>query len=162
MNVGGNMELKMQKWFRLARIDIKNQGEGNDVKVTVVEGKDCSIWQADWFSHGGVGYVLETSDRHLMLELECLGTGNLLVRLQGIDRRASDGSRLPLWVDYTRMAVNKEIVFWELNPQWHDRPYVYNRLVEDGEKLKVEISWDLHGYRGEDLARLISMLTVNS
>ena len=154
------MEPDVLKWLNLARIDIKNQGEGNDVKVTVVEGEDCNIWQAGWFSHGGTGYVMETSDRHLILELECKGAGNLLVRLQGIDRRASGGERLPLWVDYTRLAVNEEVVFWELKPQWHDRPYVFNRQVADGEKLKVEISWDLHGYKGEELVRLISMMTT--
>ena len=151
------MEPDVLKWLNLARIDIKNQGEGNDVKVTVVEGAGCNIWQAGWFSHGGVGYVMETSDQHLILELECKGAGNLLVRLQGIDRRATSGETLPLWVDYTRLAVNEEVVFWELKPQWHDRPYVFNRQVADGEKLKVEISWDLHGYKGEDLVRLISL-----
>ena len=154
------MEPDVLKWLNLARIDIKNQGEGNDVKVTVVEGEDCNIWQAGWFSHGGAGYVMETSDQHLILELECKGAGNLLVRLQGIDRRASGGERLPLWVDYTRLAVNEEVAFWELKPQWHDRPYVFNRQVVDGEKLKVEISWDLHGYKGEELVRLISMMTT--
>ena len=28
----------ISKWLNLARIDIKNKGEGNNVKVTVLEG----------------------------------------------------------------------------------------------------------------------------
>lgn len=151
------MTADMLKWLNMARVDIKNQGEGNDVKVAVAEGDNCNVYQAGWFSKGGAGYVLETADQHLVLELGCRGKGNLLLRLQGIDRRASDGTRLPLWVDYTRLAVNDEVIFWDMKPQWHDRPYVFNRSVEDGEKLKVEISWTLHGYKGEELARLISL-----
>lgn len=154
------MEPDVLKWLELARIDIKNQGEGNDVKVSVVEGNGCNIWQAGWFSHGGAGYVMETSDQHLILELECKGAGNLLLRLQGIDRRAADGSRLPIWVDYTRLAVNEDLVFWEMKPLWHDRQYAYERHVGDGEKIKVEISWALHGYKGAELARLISLCSV--
>ena len=151
------MNADMLKWLEMARIDIKNQGEGNDVKVIVLKGDNCNVYQAGWFSKGGAGYVMETSDQHLVLELECRGKGNLLLRLQGIDRRASDGTRLPLWVDYTRLAVNEDVVFWDMKPQWHDRPYVFNRPVEDGEKLKLEISWALHGYKGEELARLLSL-----
>ena len=154
------METAISKWFDRARIDIKNQGEGNDVKVTVLEGRHCNIWQAGWFSESGAGYVMETSDRHLVLELECHGAGNLLLRLMGIDRRTSDGTRLPLWVDYTRLAVNEEVIFWELKPQWHDKSYVFNRQVVDGEKVKVEVSWDLHGYKGAELVQLISTMTT--
>lgn len=151
------VESKMLAWFDLARIDIKNQGEGNDVKIKVIEGKRNNLYQADWFSKGGAGYVLETYDRNLVLELECCGTGKLLVRLQGIDRLSPNGIRLPIWVDYKRLVVNEEIVFWGEKPQWHDQAYVFNREVEDGEIIKVEISWDRHGYRGTELAKLISL-----
>ena len=60
-------------WLDMARIDIKNQGEGNDVNIAVVEGYRCNIYKADWFSHGGAGYVMETSDQHITLELSCKG-----------------------------------------------------------------------------------------
>lgn len=149
----------MLKWLNMTRIDIKNQGEGNDVKVTVAEGACCNIWQPDWFSKGGAGYVMETPAQHLTFELDCKGAGELLIYMRGIDRRSPDDNRLPLWVDYTRLAVNREVIFWEMKPVWHDRPYAYTRMVEDGEKLQVEVSWALHGYKGEELAQLISLCT---
>ncbi|WP_074697422.1 hypothetical protein [Selenomonas sp. KH1T6] len=152
------MEPAILKWFEMARIDIKNQGEGNDVKVAVAVGTNCNITQPQWFSKNGTGYVLETSDRHQILELTCHGAGKLMIRLMGIDRRSPKGERLPLWVDYTRLALNEEVIFWELKSQWHDRNYVYNRMVEDGEKIRVEISWDYHGYKKKELINLISML----
>lgn len=145
------------KWLNMARIDIKNQGEGNDVNVTVKNGADCNITKPGWFSKGGIGCVLETADKHLVLEVKCNGGGELLFSLKGLDRCFPEGKRLPLWVDYTRFSINKEIIFWELKPLWHDRPYKYFREVEDGEILNVEISWSNHGFKGEELSRLLSM-----
>lgn len=151
------MESPMLEWLNVARIDIKNQGDGNDIKVSVLDGEHCNIRRPQWFSKGGAGYVVETYENHQVLELECRGEGELLIRLQGIDRRAPSGTRLPLWVDYTRLAINGKVVFWELKPQWHNRPYVYTRKVADGEKIVVEISWSQHGYKGEELAQLLSL-----
>ena len=143
--------------LQMARIDIKNQGNGNDVGISIVQGKINRMSKEPWFSKNGAGYVLETYDQHLIIELECHGIGNLLLRMQGIDRCVADGTRLPIWVDYTRLVVNDEVIFCEIKSAWHDRPYMYNRQVEDREKIKVEISWALHGYKGAQLAKLISL-----
>ena len=151
------MDLPILEWLKMARIDIKNYGEGNDVEIKVLEGSNCNINRAEWFSKGSAGYTLVTKDKHLFLELRCVGDGNLVIRLRGIDRRAQDGERLPLFVDYTRLVVNEELIFWEIKPQWHDVPYVYSKQVADGEKIKMEISWSEHAYKGEEMARLLSM-----
>ena len=147
-----------QTHIDIARIDIKNQGENNDVKIKVLEGSNCNVDKAGWFSNGGIGYTLVTEDKHLFLELECMGSGTLLLRLQGINKITPGGERLPLWVDYTRLAVNKEVVFWEVKSQWHDKPYVFKKQVSNGEKVQVEISWSEHAYKGEELAKLLYML----
>lgn len=149
------MDSSVLKWLDMARIDIKNQGTSNDVKVT--EGENCSVTQPRWFSKDGAGYVIETSDKHLVLVLECRGAGKLLLRLQGIDRRSPGGDRLPLWVDYTGLKVNGEEVFRERRPLWHDKSYSFTRQVIDGEKIRVEISWEAHSYQRGELARLISL-----
>lgn len=144
-------------WLNWARIDIKNRGEGNDIKISLLEEKKCIIYNAPWFSEGGKGYVIETKEKHLMLDLECLGAGDLLIRLQGLDRHSKGGERIPLLVDYTRMAVNEEVIFWEIKSQWHDKVYPFIKKVKDGEKVKVDISWSHHEYKGDELARLLSL-----
>ena len=151
------MKNEILKWLKMARIDIKNQGEGNDVKVKVLEGEHCDVTKPQWFYGEGCGYVLETIDKHLMLELECHGAGILIVRLMGVDRRNKNGERLPLWVDYTRLAVNEKMIFWEMKPRCHDRSYLFHQEVDDGEKIKVEISWSEHAYKGEELTGLLSL-----
>lgn len=145
------------KWLDMARIDIKNQGDGNDVKVTVLVGKNCHITQPQWFAEGGIGCVVETADKYQVLELECKGTGKLMIRLRGLARYSYRKKRLPLWVDYTRLAVNEDTVFWELKPLWHDKSYFYYRDVMDGEKIRLEFSWSQHGYKGDELFQLISL-----
>ena len=154
------MDLSVLKLLETARIDIKNQGEGNDVKVRVLSGEHCKILSAPWFSKEGTGHTLVTEDKNFLLELECVGTGNLVIRMLGRYRPVSENKRLPLWVDYTRLAINDEVIFWELKPQWHDRPYVFNRQVSDGEKIKVEISWSEHGYMGAELTEFLSLLNT--
>jgi len=151
------MDYAAMKYLSTARIDIKNQGDGNDLKMTVLDGDRCSITHPAWFAKAGTGYMLMTEDQHLLLELECVGAGNLMIRLQGINKLTSEGIRIPLWVDYTRLSVNDEIVFWELKSQWHDKLYIFNKKVSDGEVVKVEISWSEHAYKGKDLAQLLSM-----
>ncbi len=148
----------MMRWLDIARIDIKNKGVGNDLILTMMTAQQCEIFQpkSKWFSETGIGYVLEFTDKHLAFFAECKGSGELMIRLRGVDRKSPKGNRLPLWVDYTRFAVNKEVVFCQLKPQWHDKPYVYTKQVTDGEKIHIEISWSQHGYRGEDLALFIS------
>lgn len=145
----------IMEWLNMARIDIKNHGEGNDADIKVVKGENSNVIQPRWFSNAGVGYLLETHDKYLVLEIECKGSGELMIRLEGIDRRSPSGTRLPLWVDYTRLAVNKETIFWELKSQWHDSPYTYMRQVKDGEKLIVEISWSEHRYNREEIIELL-------
>ena len=61
---------------------------------------------------------------------------------------------------FVNLAINDEVIFWELKPQWHDRPYVFNRQVSDGEKIKVEISWSEHGYMGAELTEFLSLLNM--
>lgn len=152
------METIMPDWLKKARIDIKNKGEGNDVKVRVLDGDKSRVVHASWLSKGGNGYMLVAEDKYLLLELECVGTGTLQLRLRGINKTMPGGERIPAWIDYTRLAVNDEIVFWELKPQWFNDSYLFNRKVSDGEKLKVEISWSEHAYKGEELVKLLYML----
>lgn len=152
---------KLLEWLQTARIDIKNQGEGNDVKVKVLEGNRCDISDAPGETEIGAGYSLATKDKHLLLELTCEGAGELIICLMGLFRAVPSGERLPLWVDYTRLAVNKEVIFWEMKPQRYDSAYVYKKQVADGEKVAVEISWSAHVYRGDELGRLLSLYSAD-
>ena len=151
------MEYPNRDWFNCARIDLKNRGEGNDIKVKVLDGKKCLIYNAPWFSKEGKGYVLESREKHLMLEIECQGAGALLIRMLGLDRRLPEGERLPLLIDYTKLDVNDEVIFGEIKSQCHDRPYQFIRQVKDGEIVRIEISWDNHAYKGDELAKLLSL-----
>ncbi len=151
----------MLKWLDLARIDIKNQGEGNDVKIVVVEGENCNVTRPQWFAKGGTGYVVETSDKHIVFELECQRAGNLIIRLQGIDRHVLGRDRLPLWVDYTKLVINGEELIKEVQPLWHDKSYSCTRQVTDGEKIGVKIEWKTHVYKEAELLQLLSLWLVD-
>ncbi len=152
----------MLKYLSKARIDIKNQGGDNNVKILVKGRGECKVTTPRWFSKDGTGYVLETEEKNLKFDLECEGAGLLVIYLRGIDVKTHEGDRLPIWVDYTRFVVNEEQIFSGLVSRWHDKPYKFSRQIKDKEKLKVEISWELHGYKGEELATLVSSLVACS
>lgn len=149
------MDKNMLNWLDMARIDIKNQGDGNDVKFTVLKGVRYNLYQANWFSKGSKGYVFETYDKNIVLKLLCVGSGELLIRLRGIDRQDRKGKRLPIWVDYTRLVVNGKTDFCEVKSLHHDKPYVFNKTVEDGELVNIEISWEEHKDNKKELGRLL-------
>ncbi len=145
------------KWLNTTRIDIKNKGMNNDVKIFVLKGIDFTVAKPQWFSGNGIGYTVESSDQNLMMNLQCRGAGELIIRLMGIDRSNKDGTRIPLFTDYTRLAINRDVIFWEVKPQWHDNTYTFTKNVDDGENVLVEISWSPHGYKGDELLNLLSL-----
>ena len=133
--------------FPVARIDLKNSGAASN-KVDILELSDegAAVSEPEWFrDENGVGLVVESSAGGIELNLRCEGAGELQIALRGKDLRGAHGERVPRWVEYLSFEVDGERMFDGVVSAWHDRPYKTKRPVEDGQIVKISLSWHAQG-----------------
>lgn len=125
-----------------ARIDIKNQtNESNDIKIKSID-KMVSISNPKWFCNNGKGYVLHSQKGSLDICFVCVGDGNLTIYLRAKDVRDEHGNRLPIFVNYKSFRLNGQEMLSASKECSHDKPYKYERKVEDGDSIQIHIEWE--------------------
>lgn len=65
----------------------------------------------------------------------------LNINLRGEDVRDADGKRIPVWIQYSKLAVDGKVMFDGLKPVWHDKPYKFEMDVADGQIVDVQAEW---------------------
>lgn len=114
--------------------------------ILFVSDNRARITQPEWFQRGGIGYVIQSYSGNLKIVAKTFVTGRLQIRLLGIDIRDREdkSKRIPYWIDYTRLIVNKKTLFDTLTPAWHDKPYIYTTDVKADEEITLEVEWLPH------------------
>ena len=129
-----------------ARIDAKLVTDKGDFQTMFVSDNRASISKPAWFQKGGVGYLIQSYVGKLKIVAKADVDGKVQLSLRGIDVRTPDDSskRIPYWIDYTKLTINDKVIFDELTPAWHDKPYVYNLNVKANEEITIEVEWLPH------------------
>lgn len=126
-----------------ARIDFKNFGNKEN-SVQLIKASDNSVRTETpaWFKNEtGQGLVLQSSAGKIDFELKCAGNGKLKIWLRGIDSRDKNGVRIPIWINYTAFSIDGISILNEPKLVWHDKPFVYELPVKDGEIVTVHAEW---------------------
>ena len=63
------------------------------------------------------------------------------INLRGIDFRDEKKKRIPIYVKYDSFIVNDEDVLNDSVIVWHDKPYNFEKDVEDGEIVDLVVHW---------------------
>lgn len=129
--------------FLECRIDIKNYGnESNDIMVLDYDDPLCIITQPKWFNNkNGVGTVVNSTSGSLNFSFKCVNDGNLEIKFKGIDYRDRNNRRIKIYIDYTEIIIDDEILVSGSNVAWHDDPFVYKKDVKDGQIVNAQIRW---------------------
>ena len=129
--------------YETARIDVKNFGtEENNVVITGCSDEMVQIQKPAWFKNEqGAGIVIQSSNKHVELEMKCIGNGTLHISLRGIDFRDKNNERIPVWIEFTGLSMDNDCIFNSSQIVWHDKPFVYKREVSDGQIIKVSAEW---------------------
>lgn len=137
---------KFSKYFT-CRVDVilSSRDEG-DVQILSMSDEKAFIKKCDWLPSEQSGYFIQSYVGKLDIIARADADGQINLALRGLDiRKSYDRSkRIPYWIDYTKFAVNEEIIFDKLTPIWHDKPYKYNVDVKAGEEFKIEVEWLPH------------------
>ena len=134
-----------------ARLDIKliTKTEQGDFKIVSVSDDKATVWKPAWFNKGGIGYQIQSYAGSLEIVAKATSDGQIYLSLKGLDIRdpKDNSTRIPYWVDYTKLTLNGKTVFDKVTPTWHDKPYRYNLNVKAGDEIKIQTEWLPH--RGE-------------
>ena len=138
--------LNFQNYFT-ARLDIKMLTTNrSDFRIISFSDDRALIRKPDWFNKDGVGYLIQSYVGKLDMVFKSVVGGEIAITLRGIylTNPKNASKTIPYWIDYTKFAVNGEIIFDELTPIWHDKPYNYTVNAKAGEDITVSVEWLPH------------------
>lgn len=128
-----------------ARTDLKFMADGN-FQILSVSDRKAAVSKPPWFQKGGIGYSIQSYAGKIEFVAKATVDGQIQLRLMGLDIRDSKdkSKRIPYWVDYTKLIINKKTIFDTLTPAWHDKPYFYNIEAKAGAEIKIQVEWLPH------------------
>ena len=136
-------KLEELRKYETARIDIKNFGrQENNVVINHCTDETARIQSPDWLKNEyGSGIVIHSVKKEVDFEIQCCGSGNLMLAFRGIDCRDKNGKRYPVWINLIGLNVDGESVFNNSHIVCHDCPFKYNMSVINGQTVKIHLEW---------------------
>ena len=131
-----------------ARLDIRLLSKDQvDFQIVSVSDDKAKVQKPAWFNKGGVGYVIQSYAGSLEIVAKANADRQIRMWLRGVDIRTPEDNlkRIPYWIYYTKLVVNDKIVFNEIIPAWHDKPYEYKMAAKTDEEIKIKVEWVTHG-----------------
>lgn len=132
----------LRKYFD-SRIDIKNYGDKtNNIRLLFADDSSLRITRPSWFNDDkGIGTIVNSTKGYLNLSFKCVNDGKLIISFKAIDYRDKNGNRIPIYIDYTDIVINDEIIVDESTVSWHDNPFIFQKEVKNGEIINIEVKW---------------------
>ena len=136
-----------------SRIDIKNYGnETNNIVILNSNDPTLNITQPTWFNNKkGIGSVITSVKGDLILSFKCINKGKLSIGFKSIDYRDKKRNPVPIYIDYTEVVVNDEIIVDESHVVWHNTPLIFEKEVEDEEIVTIKVKWNPITYKSNIL-----------
>ena len=127
----------------MARIDIMSEYP-TDFEIKRLT-NDVFVSQPSWIQKNGKGIILETKSSPINISIFSTTGGKIKLRLMGIDKKdANNGERIPLWVDYTLLKINNEILLKKVTPCWHNKHVTFEFTLLKGQINNISILWNKH------------------
>ncbi len=130
-----------------ARIDVKFKSKTpGDFQIVSVSDDKATVWKPDWFQKHGVGYQIQSYAGNLEIIIKATADGQIELWFRGLDILAPEDNskRIPYWIYYEKLIVDNAIIFDEITPAWHDKPYVYTFDVKADAEIKIQVEWLPH------------------
>ncbi len=150
--------------FATACIDIKNYSEinnDNDIEIATHKPDECIIQKPAWFHKNGIGYVIESNNNVLDMNIACLDDGLLIFRLRSKVIKNRANQIIDYYVDYRTLTINGHTIFDAILPCSRNESFYYRLPVKKGEYFTVRLEWEKHNYMLMDFCELISLFSGN-
>ena len=129
--------------FNTARVDIKNIGSPtNTLDIISTSDEFSKIMTPEWFKDDdGVGYVIESHANNLKIKFRCVNDGELKIILRSKYTRDINKKNFPIYIDYTKFAVNSEEILGKDKLIHCFHPHIYKQYVQNNDIIEFEINW---------------------
>lgn len=150
--------------FLMGRVDIKNEGnEDNSLEVIDISDNDASIDFPKWFkNNSGNGLVIHSSKGCMDIKLKCINDGEFKLFLRGIDFRNFSNHRMPIFINFTKLILNEELIFDENNLVWCYDPFLYSFPVKNNDEVNIHIEWTPMDRYNDFNYELVSKKSISS
>ena len=120
----------------------------------------CNVDRPRWFKPAnGNGIVVSGCGLKATFKLKAIGSGKITFALKGMDLRF-DGTRFPLYSDYTSVKIDGIEKLAQPVATWHDSPHRIQIDVKDGESHLIQLIYRSHRYPKAELYRALKALRV--
>lgn len=135
------------KTANAARVDIINRGDEDNTIEFLNVPELINVDFPDWFkSENGSGAVIKTQEKSFDLTFKCINNGQLEIALRGPNIRDKSNNLIPHYVDFNKFNLNDEKIIKNRESVWHDSPYIFQKVVFDGDIINLHVEWDF--FRG--------------
>lgn len=127
-----------------SRIDIKNFGnETNDICILESNDSNLNIVHPSWFNdEEGIGTIVNSVKGDLDLSFKCINDGKLSILFKAIDYRDKNENRIPIYIDYTEIIINDEVIVDGSHVSWHDNPLIFEKEVKNEDIINIKVKWE--------------------
>ena len=108
----------------------------------------------------GGGIVFSGKVKSVNAQIIAVGDGTLKFIFRGPDMRV-DGKRVQLWIDYSSIKIDGAEVLSAPISTWHNKPFIYEMPVTNGQVITLEFTQTPHKYSDEELNALLNTLKNN-
>ncbi|MBT0881596.1 hypothetical protein, partial [Campylobacter sp. 2018MI27] len=144
--------------FKTYRIDISTKTNAN-YKVDININKDSS-WQGSinkmsWLNENErIGIYIQNNIHSEQLVINCTDKCELKIDILSIDKRNSENTRIPIWLDYYSLKINNEEKLNRLTEVNHDlvKSFYVNYIDRP---IIIEFKTRFHQYKYEDLINIL-------
>ncbi len=129
--------------YSMARFDLRANKKGTDIEVLNKLDTDTKITKNPaWSLKDGLNIdIVETKKQVIDLEVQCIGDGELEIKLRGMNYNCKD-KKLPIYVNYKKFTINGKNQLENNKLIWHDSPYKMLVAVKNGQIVKIHCEWE--------------------
>lgn len=143
------------KNYITARIDIKNSGSSdNDLEVLHLSDENAQVTKPAWLQKDGHGYIIQSLRGSLDIVCRCKYSGEFSLFLRGVDVRDVNGERIPIWIDYTKLTINDQVILAKTTAVSHDKRFKHAMKVQDGDVVLIHAAWEPHNEKAYPVRKL--------
>lgn len=123
-----------------SRFDLKNVGVADNSVNIIKHTLGLNFWFPDWFTDNhGKGCQIQYKNKNVKLSVQCEQEGDFSLQFKGVYFNNLENQRIPIYVNYENILVNKTKINFEPKLVWHDNPFYFSKLCYDGEIVDITI-----------------------
>ena len=132
--------------FPLRKFCFANIGiQSNDFDIVSISDKDADIKCPTWFQSPTKGIMIESVAMNIDLQIKSNQDAKIDVYLRSFDDwDKKTGERVPLWLDYTKISCNGDVLFDGIKPVCFKKNFKFSVDAKQGEIITLHFEWLPH------------------